>query len=547
MDLLMLLAMELWTTDPQRAQELTREGVSDAVDLDYPKGIAWGQLNTGIQEWQSGNPEGFGRILESLNWFTENEERHGEAYARAFLGLHYWSFGDFESGFDMVFRTLEIGQVNGIPDDGVGWAHQMLAGFYYDSGDMEQALHHYQECRRIFEGCENGLGLSRALNGIGNILIARDQLAEALEYQEKGLALARALQHGMSESRVLNDLGHLYAKMGDPDKGLDFHLQSLKIRTDLNYSPGKTTTLMDIGDLLLKQGEVDKAEQYFQEALALSESINARPKVVRALGGLVKILQARQEYEKVLELLKRRYQLEKEIFHQDSRQKLQNLKTVYQAETSSKEAEIHRLRNVELKEKNEKLTQTLNQLHSAQAQLIQSGKMAALGNLVAGVLHEINSPLGVLKSNLDLLARVSERLDKTLNSLSLPETLELPLQKILNTIRENQRGSSIPLERIESILQSLRSFVRLDAAALNRCNLHEELDNVLVLLSHQLKEGPTIVRHYAPDFPELLVNVSEVNQVFMNLLINAIEATPPEGQIEIRTEVFGESVKVWIR
>ena len=142
-DLLMLLAMELWTTDPQRAQELTREGVSDAVDLDYPKGIAWGQLNTGIQEWQSGNPEGFGRILESLNWFTENEERHGEAYARAFLGLHYWSFGDFESGFDMVFRTLEIGQVNGIPDDGVGWAHQMLAGFYFDSGDMEQALYYY--------------------------------------------------------------------------------------------------------------------------------------------------------------------------------------------------------------------------------------------------------------------------------------------------------------------------------------------------------------------------------------------------------------------
>ena len=545
-DVMLWLAMELWTTDTERAQALTDEGKALAIKHNYDKGIAWSKLNNAVNSWQDSIQSALPSILEALDWFTANNDPHGEAYCRGFLGLIYWSFGDFESGFEMVYKALELARQNEDYLDGLGWSHQMLGGFYYDSGDMEQALEHFEKCREVFEKAKNNLGITRALNGIGNIHIARGEFEEAEKVQEECLALARSTAHQFTESRVLNDLGQLYSAKGDMEKSLEFHRQSLALRNELKYPAGQTTTLMDIGDILLNSGDLEEAEKHFQEALELSNKILAKPKMSRAHTGLAAVYEKKNLPEKALYHVRQLYQIEKDIFYQDSNQKLKNLRAVYEAEANSREAEIHRLRNVELKEKNEALLSTLNQLNTTQAQLVQSSKMAALGNLVAGVMHEINSPIGALKSNLDLFGRLTERLEKTVSQINLTAELNLAMEKVVKLLKQNQVGSIIPLKRIDDILKSFKGFVHLDEATLIQSDLKTEIEHTLVLASHKLKDGPEVQTEFDSDVPPLYLQASEINQVFMNLILNAAQATPKTGKISIRTENKEHSVLIHI-
>lgn len=191
----------------------------------------------------------------------------------------------------------------------------------------------------------------------------------------------------------------------------------------------------------------------------------------------------------------------------------------------------------ELEAKNRELQET-------RAQLVQTEKMAAIGNLVAGVAHEINTPLGAIKSNMDIAARavelLTERQDKGVEqtqSKADPKTL-LPM------LCEATKTSRLAVDRISDIVKSLNNFVRLDDAECKFANLHEGIESTLTLLRHQLKDRITVVRKFG-DLPEVECFPNRINQVFMNVLVNAIQAIDGPGTITIET--LGRNTGVEIR
>ncbi len=177
------------------------------------------------------------------------------------------------------------------------------------------------------------------------------------------------------------------------------------------------------------------------------------------------------------------------------------------------------------------------QLRETQGQLIMQEKMASLGLLVAGVAHEINSPMGAVSSATDTSRRCVERITEMIHSnTTLTDLLGNPrFQRALSTLEQNMRISLIGTERIERIVSSLRNFARLDEAQLQEADLHEGLDSTLSLLHHQLRNRIDLQLNYG-EVPSLLCYPQELNQVFMNLLTNAIHALEgEEGRIDIRT------------
>lgn len=183
------------------------------------------------------------------------------------------------------------------------------------------------------------------------------------------------------------------------------------------------------------------------------------------------------------------------------------------------------------------------EIQETRSQLVQSEKMAALGNLVAGVAHEINTPLGAINSNTDLGLRALKKLNSSIDLLreSIPDSRLKDVDRYLKALMETNSTSHMAADRIVRIVRSLRNFARLDEAELKRADLHEGIDSTLTLLLHETKHRIEIVKEFG-EIPEIECYPNQLNQVFMNLLVNASQAIEGSGRITISTRKKGTSI-----
>ncbi len=189
---------------------------------------------------------------------------------------------------------------------------------------------------------------------------------------------------------------------------------------------------------------------------------------------------------------------------------------------------------------------TLDELHQAQMRLMQSEKMAALGNLVAGIAHEINTPVGAIHSMHDTLGRAVEKLKGVLQD-EFAEDVQANrgLQRALHIIEESNRVIESGSKRVMTIVRSLRNFARMDEAEIREVDLHEGLEDSLMLIFHDIKNRIDIVRDFA-ELPRICCYPSRLNQVFLNILNNAQQAIEGRGTITIRTQARADEVVVEI-
>ncbi|MCC5663701.1 GAF domain-containing protein [Nostoc sp. CHAB 5784] len=217
---------------------------------------------------------------------------------------------------------------------------------------------------------------------------------------------------------------------------------------------------------------------------------------------------------------------------------------------------------VQAKAQTQKLQQALHELQLAQTQLIQSEKMSSLGQLIAGVAHEINNPVNFICGNLKYVAEYSQDLLHLLENYQkflpvAPPELEseldnIDLEFIMQDLPKLLDSMKLGTSRIVEIVQSLKNFSRHDEAEMKAVNIHDGIDGTLMILHHRLKAAIRrpkieIVKDYAK-VPLIECYPGQLNQVFMNILANAIDAleegmsneeiSPPTAQITIRTEVL---------
>ncbi len=179
------------------------------------------------------------------------------------------------------------------------------------------------------------------------------------------------------------------------------------------------------------------------------------------------------------------------------------------------------------------LAETLQQLRQTQSQLIQSEKMSSLGQLVAGLAHEINNPISFIYGNIPYVKTYVQDLIRLLKAYQdrypdpIPElqelTKELELDFLLRDLPHLLQSMQVGTERIRELIVSLQNFSRLDHAARKEVDIHQGLESSIALLNKHLQGEIQVVRHYG-ELPLVECYPRQINQVFMNLLMNAVEA-----------------------
>ena len=178
----------------------------------------------------------------------------------------------------------------------------------------------------------------------------------------------------------------------------------------------------------------------------------------------------------------------------------------------------------------QKLRKDLAELHKAQAALIQTEKLASLGKLAAGLTHEIHTPLGTLISNLDVLRHEIRGLKEELAGGSGASPRFERMEELLE-LHDMATG------RIQTIVRSLKLFAHLDRAVLEKVDLHQGIEATLQLLTYEIKGRIEIHRQYG-DIPPVQCRPDAMNQVFMNLLQNSVQAIPDTGRIRIASRLL---------
>lgn len=208
-----------------------------------------------------------------------------------------------------------------------------------------------------------------------------------------------------------------------------------------------------------------------------------------------------------------------------------------------------KMAEVELKERHQELEAAHEKLKAAQTQILQQDKMASIGQLAAGVAHEINNPVGFIMSNLGSLQKYLNRLSEFMK-IQAEAVEKMGVEEVLKELKEQRKALKIDYtiedsgsliaeslegaERVKRIVQDLKSFSRIDEAENKMADLNEGLERTINIIWNELKYKVTLKKEFG-DIPLTRCNMGQLNQVFMNLLVNAAHAIEKQGDITIKT------------
>ena len=189
-------------------------------------------------------------------------------------------------------------------------------------------------------------------------------------------------------------------------------------------------------------------------------------------------------------------------------------------------------RTRDLSEKNMQLEKTMDALKVAQQQLVTREKIVSLGHLVAGVAHEMNNPMGALKSSSDVIDRCVKKIIHL-----FAEKKDRKIQPIVTIMEDSVRVMNDSMVRLSGTVKTLKSFAHLDESEFKSIDINKSINDTLSLLSTRTDENIKIIKNFG-DIPPVQCYPNQLNQVFLNIIVNALEAMDGDGTLEITTRLY---------
>jgi PAS domain S-box-containing protein len=342
------LAYAVYRRDPEKAMNYANQAFKLAEALDYKQGVARSYQLIGISKWVTSNyEEALECHLKAMEIFAEADDKTGLANSYNNIGLIYKNRGDYDKALEYYLRALKLNKETG-NKQGLAAVSNNIGIIYKGQNDYDLALEYYLKSLSIKESLGNKAGMASSYSNIGVIYKNRGDYDKALDYYIKALRIKKKAGDKQGLANSYNNIGVIYEKRDDYDKALHYYLKAVSIFEMIGDKQGITISCSNIGRVHTLTGDYDSALSYLQRGLHIACEIGAKNQEMSSYEELAELYEAQANFEESLSYYKKYSELKKQIFGEESAEKIARIQVRYETEKKEREVEVYRLKNVEL-------------------------------------------------------------------------------------------------------------------------------------------------------------------------------------------------------
>jgi signal transduction histidine kinase len=477
------------------ALEYYSKGLKIQQEIEHKQGEAYTLNNIGnVYHGMGDYAKALECHLKSLKIKEDIEDFQGQSASLNNIGIVYEKLCDYPSALEYYVKSLKIRETIGDKYGeaatlaNIGNIHKML-------GNYQNALDYYFKSLKMFEDVGDRQSQVISLNNIGGVYNKLEGYANALDYHFKGLKIQEEIGDKSGQGQSLNDIGSVYAKLNDYKNALNYYSKGLNILQEIGNKEGECISLLGIGTIYIEQKEVNKSIEYLEKALSIAEEIKSKQLIYESHNALSEGHELNGNFAKALEHHKAFYRFKEKVFNEEADKKTKSLIIQFEVEKSQREAEIYRLKNVELAQANEslrKINELKTELLSIAAHDLRN-PLNAIKGLADVIRQEVNDQKSVIESS-DLIYRSSQRMLHLISELLQTAAIEsgkltLNYKKVnVNDLAElvtlsnkqyaNQKGQNLILLKEQNVDCTVNA---------DEGRLREAMDN---LVSNAIKYSP---------------------------------------------------------
>ena len=586
-----LLAAELRNKQPDTAQMYVENALELARSGGFKKQEVRALHTLGVLTHNKGMyREAIDLFHQGLNLRRTFGDSLGVADDYQGLGNSHRRLGELSKALSYQLRCLELRKKYGGSLKKVAYALTNIGNIYYSNEEFEKAIEKYEEAIPHYRKLGSLYDMGLLYNNLFASHYAQGAYEKGLPYLEEALAINDSLGNVIQTAVNLANLAEVYIQLERHDEAFPKAARAIALFESIQDETYIQPALVIMGKLHRHRNNHEEAIAHLERALGYALKKNHLDQIHEIYRVLSETYAERENYQAALEAQKLAESYKDSLDAMASRRELNEIKTQYETEQIERENDLLLLDQARRKrttrllifgvvglillvlislwalrqrkqayqslqlQKNatesllEEKGQLLEDLKTTQLHLLQSEKMASIGQLTAGIAHELNNPIGFVSTNAVALKQDVVELRQLINQVRQlkqnpsPEAMEKTIevykeldvefldQELVELVESIIRGT----ERTRDIVTSLRTFSRNTTEEFVPSDIHEGLESTLTILNSQLEVDVQVHKEYG-QIPMVRGQITKLNQVFLNILNNAIQALKGKGEIFIKT------------
>jgi serine phosphatase RsbU (regulator of sigma subunit) len=335
---------------PLKTFEAVSKAYNLAASINYKVGMGFCLLNRSFYLFyiEGDLPLAYKNLADAEDLFRATSNIDGLAWAASIWGSLYVQTGEYEKAFSS-YRSAIDGFKATADEEGESLAIYLLGNLYLDLKDYKNSTIYHERSFYLGEKRNDGTMLANSLTSLANDYYGMNELEKAILTFRQAIESAIKVENQNIEARAWHDLGMVYESQGDYKTAIEYVAKSLEQRKIHGNKQGLVTSLLSLGKLYSKIKDFEEAMSNLQQAIEIGATINAKPKMMRVYQELAAIYKEKDQPWQALAAYEQYMDLKATVMGEETSSQIRNANALYEAEKSRKEAEIEKLRNVELK------------------------------------------------------------------------------------------------------------------------------------------------------------------------------------------------------